>query len=304
MKDIVKGYCYVILSAVIFGCSPLAAKFVYSEGLNPFMLTFFRNALALPVFLVIIKHSGESIALTPSNRKRVLSLAVLDGCLTQTLLFSSYIFIPTGIATTFHFVYPTVVILGSVLFFRQKVQRAKIVGLLLCTVGILLFYSPGAPLNPFGCALAILSGVSYAGYILMLEYRKPEGVSTYKVSFYISLAVSLAMAVLSALTGNFVLPKSAACWLVCFVYAMFASIGGLVFFQKGTAIIGGQRTSILSAFEPITSIAVGVLLFREAFTWKHVLGTALVLSAAILIACSDAAKTGPRSPDKGALSAK
>lgn len=290
MRQMIKGYAYTILSAVIFGCSPLAAKYVYSAGLNPFMMTFYRNFLALPVFYTLMRASGEPVRLAQKARGRVLALAITDGVLTQTLLFSSYLWIPSGVATTFHFVYPTVVIVGSILLFRQRISIARVLGVVLCTAGVLTFYTPGQPLHGTGCALALLSGVTYAAYILLLEHCRPQGVSVFKISFYIAVMVSIVMAVLGFATQQFVIPTTATCWIVCAAYALFASVGGIVLFQKGTSLIGGQCAAVLSAFEPITSILVGIAAFHEPFTWHTAFGSGCVIIATVVLALSDIRK--------------
>ncbi len=39
-KYLLKGYIFVILSALIFGLMPLMAKFIYAEGVNSITLVF------------------------------------------------------------------------------------------------------------------------------------------------------------------------------------------------------------------------------------------------------------------------
>lgn len=291
MNRTVKGYLAAIASAVIFGCNPLAATFVYAHGLNPMMLIFFRNTLALPVFLVIIRLRGEQLAPKQGEMGPLAAFALTDGLLTQLLLFSSYNFIPSGTATTFHFVYPTVVILGNFLIFRQKTSLGQLAGLLLCTLGILAFYTPGGEaLDPFGCALALLSGVAYASYIILLEHKRPAEISSFKLQFYVSAMTALGILPICFATGSFALPDAPIAWLVCFVYAVSACLGGLVLFQVGTKLIGGQRTALLSAFEPITSVVVGILVLNEALTWRSALGSGLIIAATITIAMSDLLK--------------
>ena len=63
-------------------------------------------------------------------------------------------------------------------------------------------------------------------------------------------------------------------------------------FQPGTALIGGEKTSILSALEPITSVLVGVAVFQESITVSIAIGALLVVSASILIVVSDRKKRG------------
>ena len=61
----------------------------------------------------------------------------------------------------------------------------------------------------------------------------------------------------------------------------------MVLFQRGTFLIGGERASILSTFEPITSVLIGVIVFHETVGWQTAVGSVLVLSASVLIALFD-----------------
>ena len=60
----------------------------------------------------------------------------------------------------------------------------------------------------------------------------------------------------------------------------------MVLFQVGTFRCGAQRAAILSTFEPITSIFVGILFLDESLTPRILLGSALTLLAGVLITMS------------------
>lgn len=60
-------------------------------------------------------------------------------------------------------------------------------------------------------------------------------------------------------------------------------IGAVMLFQKGTFLIGAQRAAILSTFEPITSIFVGILFLNETLTPRILLGSAIILVAGVFI---------------------
>ena len=52
------GYLCVILSAVVFGCMPLGANFLYAQGVTPMSLVFLRNLLSLPVLSLLCQKQG------------------------------------------------------------------------------------------------------------------------------------------------------------------------------------------------------------------------------------------------------
>ena len=251
MNRIFRGYLFVILSAILFGCLPLAANIAYDNGLNSLSLVFYRNLFALPILYLPIRLRGEPLRVSRQEFTNILPLSILGFCITPALLFTSYNYLPAGTSTTFHFIYPAMTILGGVVLVRPKVGWGRVFCVLLCSVGILLFYEPGGALDPFGSAIALASGVTYALYIILLDYFRLESLSRFKLSFYISATCAAVMLVVCLVTGTFRLPGNALCLGVCFLTAFLAGAAANVLFQNGTLIIGGQRASILSTFEPI-----------------------------------------------------
>ena len=100
------------------------------------------------------------------------------------------------------------------------------------------------------------------------------------VSSCVLLVAALAM-------DSFVMPASLTAWAICILLAALGGAAAGVLFQLGTQFIGGERASILSTFEPITSIVMGVLVYQEVLTFRSVLGTLCVLAAPAMIAVLD-----------------
>ena len=157
----------------------------------------------------------------------------------------------------------------------------------LCVVGVCLFYDPNGPLHWDGCVLALASGVTYAIYVVLLSVFRYKEVSGFKLSFYVSAICSAAMLAVCLIKGCLTLPTSVAGWLLCVLLAMVISVGAVVMFQRGTFLIGGERASILSTVEPLTGVLMGIIVFREKTTIGMGIGSALVISACVLITIFD-----------------
>jgi drug/metabolite transporter (DMT)-like permease len=265
---------------------PLMAKFIYADGVNAMTLVFLRSCLALPALAVLALGQSKTLRV-PVNAFPSISLMALMGCcITPTLLFLSYNFIASGTATVFHFVYPAVVVLGGVLFLKEKLHLGNLISVVLCVAGIGLFYEPGQPLDWRGSLSALASGFTFAAYVLMLSRFRRKGVTGFLFTFWITAVSSVVMLLVCLATGQLALPATTLGWGLCLLFALAVTCGAVVLFQQGTFLVGGQQASILSTLEPITSIVVGIVIFHEAASLRVIAGSVLVICASILIAVS------------------
>lgn len=289
-RKLILGYACAILSAVIYGCMPLMAKYIYAEGVTPMTLVFLRNALALPSLALLALLQKKTLR-KPLRQILPLGIPALFGCvLTPVLLFSSYVHIASGVATVFHFVYPCLVLLIGLVFLRKRFSPATVISVLLCLVGVLFFYDPAQALSPAGAALALGSALTFALYVVLLPRFQSEQFSGFAFCFYIALWSSVIMLPLCLLSGQLSLPTTLAGWGLCLLFATSVTTGAVVLFQQGSLLIGGEKASVLSALEPITGVVIGILVMHESSKPTVLIGSCLVIASSILIALSDIKK--------------
>lgn len=283
-KNLLKGYIMVIVSAVIYGCMPLMAKYIYADGVNPTTLVFLRNLLALPSLGALALVQSKTLKTDIKKIPCISLLSAFGCCITPLLLFSSYNHIASGTATVIHFIYPAAVVIGAWIVSRQRPAATVLLSVMLCVVGIALFYNPDEAFNLTGGALALVSGFTFAFYILLLQRFDNSKIKGFLFSFYIALSSAVIMLVFALATNTLSLPQTLTGWGLCLLFATAVTTGAVVLFQQGTFIIGGERASILSTLEPITSLIIGFAVFHEALVTRSIIGSVLVIVASILIA--------------------
>lgn len=278
-----KGSALVILSAVIFGFTPILAKITFSEGSNSAMLTCLRAAMALPVLLGILLFKRTSLKITGRELGKILILSSVGGTATTVLLYTAYNFISVGMSTTLHFVYPTFVLLICVIVFREPLNPRKITALALSTGGILCFFNGGLSANIAGIAIALVSGLTYAFYMVYMDKSGLKDMHPMKLSFYNSIFVGLFSLIYGYFTHQVSFGLSTKAWVYTFVIAVLVSAGASVFLQMGIKFCGATTAAILSMFEPITSVVLGILILKEDFSWFKLLGCVLILAAVFIL---------------------
>lgn len=284
INDKKKGIIYVLISAIIFGSMPLMADIVYKNNGNSITLSLLRFLLSTPILFILIKrHNKESIKISNNELLKIILVSVAGYGATSLLLYTSYNFISTGTATTLHFIYPVLVIIGGIIFFKEKPSLIKYISVALCIAGILMFYNGDSKVNIAGMFIAFLSGVTYTFYILFIEKSQLKTLGTYKLTFYLCIVSSVVLAIVCVATDSLALNMTYKGWLMSLVLSLSVTLGGVCLFQRGIKLIGSQSTAILSTFEPITSILIGILFFNESFDIKTVLGFIFIIIATVLI---------------------
>jgi drug/metabolite transporter (DMT)-like permease len=278
----VKGCFYAVFSAVIYGSMPLMAKYVYADGVTPLTLVFLRNLFSIVPLAILAYREKKTLKIPVSTLPSIGLMSLLGCCLTPVFLFSSYQYIPSGLATVFNFAYPSFVVMGEILFLRKKVHASSIVSVLLCAVGISMFYTPQEAFNLTGSALALTSAMTFAGYVLLLSRFDSGKVSGFLFSLYITSISSVMTLGLCLVTDNLVFPATMTGWGLCILLSILVTTIAVVLFQQSVFLIGGEATSILSTLEPIVGVAIGVVVFGEAFGIRTFLGTILVILASVI----------------------
>ncbi len=88
----------------------------YDLGSTPETLTFYRNLLVLPVLAAVMGIRRISFRLPLRTLRTIVLVGVLGRGITTLLLYSSYVYIGVGTATTLHFLYPVFVAESAVCF--------------------------------------------------------------------------------------------------------------------------------------------------------------------------------------------
>lgn len=302
MEDPVKkhlGIAAVLLSAFLFGVTPVLGKLTYSQGSNPVMLTFLRGFFAVPILFLVLKLRKIPLGITRRDIRDILFIGFLGFAPTGLLLYSAFAYIPVGLATVLHFMFPAIVALAGILCFKSRVTAPKVISLVLGTGGVLLFLERGNSTAATGIVLALASAISYSVYILGVERSSLSRFHYFKLSFYLLICSVTLSGVFALFTNSFTLALTPAAWFYSFVLSMLVAIGAFTLLQIGIVLCGATTASILSTLEPITGVVTGYLVLQETLSLPRLAGCVLIFGAVVLTSVAEA-----REPSPSAVEAK
>ncbi len=278
-----QGATLVIASAILFGIMPLLTKIAYSYGCNAYTAVFGRFSFGAATTALAIRGRVTG----PVSRHQVRKLLVLSifYAITPVLLYSSYHYISTGLATTLHFTYPVAVMVLDLLLFHTRPDVRQLLCFCICIGGLLCLCRPGGGGGVEGLALAVLSGITYSIYILLLGKSGLKELPVMTITFWIALFSAGEVGAFAALAGKLTAPTEWQGWVALAGLGILTTTLALALFQAGVFLCGEVKASLLSTFEPLTSVVIGILIFHEAVTLPIILGTGLIILSVILLVC-------------------
>ena len=294
MNKTTTGYILAAIAAASYGTNPLFALPLYSAGMNPDSVLFFRYLMALPLLAAMLIARGRGFGLRTNQVLPLMGMGVVMAVSSLTL-FESYNYMAAGIASTLLFVYPIMVAVIMAIGFGERLQAQTIGCIVMALAGIALLYrgGDGATLSLTGTVLVVVSALSYAIYIVGANRPRLSAIPTLKVTFYVLLFGVFVFGTRFVAGQPLTTPTIGQWYLWANVIALAVFPTAISFLCTTAAIqrIGSTPTAILGALEPATAIFFGITVFGETLTLRDSIGLALIITAVTLVVAGS--KTAP-----------
>jgi len=262
----------VLITLSCFFFSILAALIKFnSTFIHPIEQAFFRNILS--IFILLPFFVRKKIVINKKGNIKYLILRGLLGGITMILLFWSYALIPLSQAMSISFSTPLFMYFGSIIFFREKVDKQNT---LLTCVGFLLtlvIIRPDLSLQ-LGTFLAILAAITHAtAGLLVKKLSETETVLT------LMLSMVILMTPITFIPSIYVwkTPNSVNIQILLFSIALVATLGNYFW----TKSISMEKLTNLMPFD-FTKLIFATLLGFIFFDEKIDLVTLICGSGLIL----------------------
>ena len=280
------GYLAGLIAGVSYGTNPLFAKPLLESGVPVLVMLFFRYGMSAAILAVWMACRHEAFKAEKRELGLLGILGVLFAC-SSLFLFTSYEFIPSGLATTLVYLYPvfTALIMVVLRFYPSWQTWLSIIATF---GGILLLSTPsaGAEIRLPGIILAIMSALSYALYLVIVNRsRRIKKVSEHTLTLYALMTGTAMFLIIRLFQGGSILEgvDSPADWGNLLGLAVVPTMISMLTLAVSSRYIGPTRTSILGVFEPLTAIMIGTVLFGEPLTPKMAAGVAICVGAVVFM---------------------
>lgn len=278
-----KGILFALISSTTFGLVPFFSINLLDEGMHAYSILTYRFGIGALILGSIALLRGQSFRITRQEAVNLFALGFLYA-LTSLGLILSYQYIPSGVATTIHFLYPVVVTGIMVLLFKEKRSPVLMLCALISLLGVgLLSWNGGESLSREGILLVLMTVVTYALYIVGVNKSGVCRIDSLPLTFFVLLNATAVLFAYASLThGILPLPTGRAA-LNAVLLALIPTVISNLTLVLAVKNVGSTVTAILGSMEPVTAVVVGICYFHEAFNGRYAAGLVLIIAAVTLV---------------------
>jgi len=286
------GLVFALLGALGFSFKAILVKLAYRHGVDAETLLALRMAFSLPFFAVMGVLAGRraSTAMIPGDWLWMLGLGFFGYYLASYLDFLGLHYISAGLERLILFLYPTIVIVLSALFFGKRITRRTVLALCLCYLGI--GFAVGHDLQVVGAArdvtvgslLVFGSAVAYALYLIG-NGRVVERLGSMRVTaFATSIACFLCIGQFLLLRPLDTLIQPWQVYGLALAMALFSTVAPVWLVSEAIRRLGAGPVSMTGSLGPVLTIGLGWILLDESIGPAQLAGAALVIFGIAIVA--------------------
>ena len=268
---------------------------------TPSTAAIFRCFYALPLLALLALREDRRLGPRPLRARKLAWIAGVLFAIDLICWHHAIDDVGAGLATVLGNLQVAFVPLVAWLVLREHPGGRVLASLPLVLVGIVLIsgaLEQGAygddPAK--GVIFGIATGVSYAGFILVIraggtDLRRPAG-----PLFDATLVAAIACVLGGALIGEADLVPAwpAHGWLV--VLAITSQVVGWLLISASLPRLPAAQTSVLLTLQPVGSVLLGVVILAEAPSGLQLVGVAAILAGLVAVAREGRTATGRPSP--------
>jgi drug/metabolite transporter (DMT)-like permease len=285
------GLAYLLLTVcmLFLAANHVIGRWVHAD-VPPVGLSFWRWTVA--AFMLLPFVAPRLRATVASCRADIGNLALLGGLIvgSTTVILIALNFTTAINVSLINATQPTITVLFSWLFFRQRLSPRQAAGIALafCGVAVMLMRGRLDVMLSLGInggdlvALAAMTG--FSAYAVNIR-RLPAGLNPVEALFGIVVAGSLLLLPFYALESMLYrpMPLTPAAVAAVLALALLVSCLAMLLWNLGNQAVGPNRASVFMNLIPVFGATLAIALLDESLAWFHLAGAALVAAGIALV---------------------
>jgi drug/metabolite transporter (DMT)-like permease len=279
-----------LLGVIFFSSKSIMVKLAYGYNVDAISMLALRMLFSAPVYIVVLLSSLKSEQLKKQKRSdylKLLVLGVLGYYVASMLDFAGLKYLSAGMERLILFVYPTLVLILSAIFFKKRPTLSQKIAVVTTYFGVMIALFHNNDTNVLhmwkGSIFIFGSALTYAAYLVGSGSLLPK----FGTKIFTSLAMIISMLAVSIHfyivhgTQLFDFPREI--YFLGFAMAMICTVIPSFLISEAINQWGASNVAIVGSIGPISTILLAGIFLGEKITIFQVLGTVIVISGVLLL---------------------
>ncbi len=282
------GSALIIIAGCFWGSMGIFVRRLDTYGFSSIQIVSIRVTIAALIFaLVLFVKDRKGFKISFRDIPLFLGLGFGSILFFTVCYFSAITMMSLSTAAILLYTSPIWIMLMSILFFHEKLDRRKLIALALAFAGCVLVSGiSGGGVTPTGLLVGLGSGIGYGlysilGKIALCKYS-PYTVTTYTFvfaaigSWFICRPADMINKFSDAADPGFLI-------LFCCLTAVITAVIPFLAYTLGLERVEASKAGIIATIEPMVATLIGIVVFSEPLTLMSGMGIVLILSAVVLL---------------------
>ena len=138
--------------------------------------------------------------------------------------------------------------------------------------------------SALGLFWGLLSGLSYALYLIFVPRLRLKRIPSLKLTFYVFFIGMLILAAYAILKeGNIEIVTNPTCWTNLILLGLIPTALSNICVTMSLRLVDSTIVAILGAFEPLTAMVIGIVILGDSWSIMSLGGTFLILLAVAML---------------------
>ena len=275
-----------IISGISFGLIPLFSIPVIAAGMGNVSILvyrFFFGSLAM-LGMLLLKKTDLRVSLSELCRIAILSLFYIG---TALATLECYHYLSSGIATALVYTDPIWCAIIGLIFLGDRFSLKLTSSCLFATLGVMMMtgvFTEDGTFSALGLFWGLLSGLSYALYLIFVPRLRLKRIPSLKLTFYVFFIGMLILAAYAILKeGNIEIVTNPTCWTNLILLGLIPTALSNICVTMSLRLVDSTIVAILGAFEPLTAMVIGIVILGDSWSIMSLGGTFLILLAVAML---------------------
>ena len=275
-----KGFFCAYMTAILYGGCTTVASMVMKGSINNVTLLFLRAAICAVVLAVVVFWGKRDNARPWDLYLRSFLLGALVYASQSAVYFAAVRNNPASLTTVIYSVYPVFVPFVVGFMNRSRPDLKTMPALGLAIIGLVLLLDVNMEnFSVWGTALGILATVGFAVYVVLGSRIRRDGeeLGPFEKTMCVMSGSAVSFCIFGILTGGLKLADAVPSLPGVALIAIVFTLAPMCFFWTAVSLLGPEKASIPSIFEPVSGIIMAMILLGERLTVLQFAGIAVIM---------------------------